>query len=161
MCPGILLVSYPAPPTHPRKRERERGSGESCTSSLSLFRNFQAPIRLQYVAHDNSRTYGIWLILCARNVSNVQSCNAPRIDQKHSIVRVMHSAGIRRMCTITYTLSLSVRRPTRIGFSTPHGPLFLYLFLVKVVTVICTHHRSWTVSVLTYLAPCYIPMVGQ
>ena len=36
------LVSCPAPPTHPG---RERGSGESCTSGLSLFRNFQAPIR--------------------------------------------------------------------------------------------------------------------
>ena len=50
------IVSCPAPPTHPG---RERGSGESCTSGLSLFRNFQAPIRLQYAAHDSSRTYGM------------------------------------------------------------------------------------------------------
>ena len=37
-------------------------------------RNFQAPIRLQYTAHDSSRTYRMQLISC--NVSNIQSRNA-------------------------------------------------------------------------------------
>ena len=40
-------------------KKRERGSGESCTSGLSPFRNFQTLIRLQHAACDNSRTQGM------------------------------------------------------------------------------------------------------
>jgi hypothetical protein len=84
-------VTVPSPSYAPEE-EGEIGSGESCTSGLSLFRNFQAPIRLQYAAHDNSRTYGMWLILCARNVSNVQSRNThPALTKNIQLACTRHA----------------------------------------------------------------------